>query len=396
VMMYLSPLLDKVVKPSKPVANFAVDQDHPTRTVVFHNRSFSRADGFWDFGDGSPLEPVNPDQESVTHVYAEAGVFVAKLTLRNLFNEESERSVTIKFEDEKPPTIKSLEIVPISPGNYAPAAFHVHYKVENAGLCLLDQDDDREMNIVREGLADRDQFVTFDKPGKYTIKLAAINGDTIVQQKETIEVLEPPAGMVSAVVHVSEQFKRTVQQPPREVTVADTFAAPQGQTQPFRKEIKAKPGSTIVEAELVDAAKIKGARGVRVQVIEKGKSAVVMGELVRNPAAAPQQPVPIKVNITEEKQVNVSNPPVPISVPLTLPGVAVLALPPKSSNVVGLQRNYRLELRDGDKPIWQDSRLPLSAPVVIQGKHCLLSTAQDGDQIRITVTDQPTAPPAAN
>jgi len=64
-MMYLSPLLDKVVKPSKPVANFAVDLKG--LTVMFHNRSSTRSDGWWDFGDGAPLEPVTAEHDSVTH-----------------------------------------------------------------------------------------------------------------------------------------------------------------------------------------------------------------------------------------------------------------------------------------------------------------------------------------
>src|SRR5438552_2023715 len=51
-MMYLSPLLDKVIKPAKPVANFAVDVQG--LSVQLHNRSSSKADGWWDFGDGAP------------------------------------------------------------------------------------------------------------------------------------------------------------------------------------------------------------------------------------------------------------------------------------------------------------------------------------------------------
>src|SRR5438128_1815112 len=75
-MMYLSPLLDKVVKPAKPVANFAVD--HQGTTVMFHNRSAGGSEGWWDFGDGSPLEPVLAGQEAVSHTYANPGAYIAK------------------------------------------------------------------------------------------------------------------------------------------------------------------------------------------------------------------------------------------------------------------------------------------------------------------------------
>src|SRR5262245_35844903 len=78
-MMYLSPLLDKVVKPAKPVANFAVE--HEGLTVTFHNRSAGNGDGWWDFGDGSPLEPVSSKQDVITHTYRAPGAYTAKLTL---------------------------------------------------------------------------------------------------------------------------------------------------------------------------------------------------------------------------------------------------------------------------------------------------------------------------
>src|SRR5262249_6687556 len=96
IVMYLSPLLDRVVKLAKPVANFALDrQDF---TVTFHNRSVGGSQGWWDFGDGSPLDPMDPRQEIITHTYANAGSYTAKLLLRNLISEESERSVTVQLE----------------------------------------------------------------------------------------------------------------------------------------------------------------------------------------------------------------------------------------------------------------------------------------------------------
>src|SRR5260370_720331 len=55
VVMYLTPWVDKVAKPPKPVANFSVDYDGAT--VRFHNLSLTRADGWWDFRDGSPPVP---------------------------------------------------------------------------------------------------------------------------------------------------------------------------------------------------------------------------------------------------------------------------------------------------------------------------------------------------
>src|SRR5438045_1217889 len=57
-LMYLSPLVDKVIKPSKPVANFAYQAQG--LKVTFQNRSTGGQEGWWDFGDGSALEPFMP------------------------------------------------------------------------------------------------------------------------------------------------------------------------------------------------------------------------------------------------------------------------------------------------------------------------------------------------
>src|SRR5262245_37856789 len=147
VMMYLSPLLDKVIKPAKPVANFAVDVEG--LTVQFHNRSSSKADGWWDFGDGAPLEPVSADPETVQHTYVKPGTYMVKLKVRNLLNEESERTVTLNVETTSnlPPAILSLEAVPVSPGSYAPATFRLVAKTKNASLCVWDNDEDRPLEF---------------------------------------------------------------------------------------------------------------------------------------------------------------------------------------------------------------------------------------------------------
>src|SRR5262249_47376228 len=136
VMMYISPLLDKVVKPSKPVANFAVEADGLTAT--FHNRSVGGSQGWWDFGDGSPLEPVVAGQEIVTHLYAAPSTYTAKLSIRNLLGDESERSVPVQLEAARrdPPVIEALQAEPVSPGAYAPATFRVTSLAKNAELCV--------------------------------------------------------------------------------------------------------------------------------------------------------------------------------------------------------------------------------------------------------------------
>src|SRR6266849_5833345 len=81
--MYISPLVNGVIKPGRPLANFAVETDGLTAT--FHNRY--TGEGWWDFGDGSPLEPAMHDQASLSHTYPRPGTYTAKLTVRNFIGE---------------------------------------------------------------------------------------------------------------------------------------------------------------------------------------------------------------------------------------------------------------------------------------------------------------------
>ncbi len=81
VVMYLTPWVDKVVKPPAPVANFSVQYDGAT--AQFQNQSQPRGEGWWDFGDGSPLVPVSTDTEFLKHTYPRPGDYTVKLAIHN-------------------------------------------------------------------------------------------------------------------------------------------------------------------------------------------------------------------------------------------------------------------------------------------------------------------------
>src|SRR5215207_9547689 len=78
--VYATAIVDKVAKPAKPVANFAVAADGLTVTCQNHASGES---GWWDFGDGTPLEPFDAAQPSVAHTYAKPGTYAVILTVRN-------------------------------------------------------------------------------------------------------------------------------------------------------------------------------------------------------------------------------------------------------------------------------------------------------------------------
>src|SRR5262249_39365877 len=184
----------------RPVANFAVD--HEGTTATFHNRSMGVKSGWWDFGDGSPLEPVVPQQEIVPHTYPGPGDYTAKLSVRNLLGEPDERSVTLHLDSphSEPPAILELDAQPVSPGCYAPATFRVVGKVKNAQVCVWNLDDDRPLEIMTEPSGSLDRLVTFQKPGGYVIKLAAVNGNQGVEKCEVVNVMEWPPGTATGVL----------------------------------------------------------------------------------------------------------------------------------------------------------------------------------------------------
>src|SRR5205085_11475097 len=96
VIMYLSPLVSTAIKPGKPVANFA--QHAQGLAVTFQNRATGATEGWWDFGDGSPLEPFSPSQEAITHTYDHPGPYNVKLSLRNFLGEENDRTAPVSFD----------------------------------------------------------------------------------------------------------------------------------------------------------------------------------------------------------------------------------------------------------------------------------------------------------
>lgn len=410
VMMYVSPLIDKVVKPPRPVANFAVEQEGTT--VTFQNRSNGAHDGWWDFGDGSALEPVDPNQPSIAHTYRGPGDYTAKLTVHSLLGEESERVVSLRLDAAQadPPKIEALDVTPVSPGSYAPATFRVKCQVKNAQVCVWNLDDDRPMDVANDMVANQDRLVTFDKPGGYVIKLVAINGKQTDEKSEVVNVLEPPNGTVAAILQVSDQATRV-----ESITVPFVFSQPfpptmAEPTAPFSKQALARAGYRIkavrvtdgrgLAAELQDQAElllepaaVRGApvRQLKLELAADRRSVRLSGELVR-PANLGKRGVPVPtaqlpVVLIEERRTAAQRPPTPVTATLTAPGSALLLLPPLPAYWVDTHRQMRLELRAGDRVLCQDSQLPRGQPVTINNRPYLLTATPVGSQLRVDLTD---------
>jgi PKD repeat protein len=429
IVMYLTPWVDKVAKPPKPVANFSVDYDGAT--AHFHNLSLARGEGWWDFGDGSPLVPVSTDTEFLTHTYPRAGDFTAKLTIRNVLGEEDNRAVPVHIDGAATPAkpqVVSLLATPshhnASPGVvYAPATFHLAGKVEHAALCLWDLGDDRPFQIKTDAGATQDVHVTFKKPGHYVVKLVAINGTEHDQRTATIDVKEAPSNAVSLVLNVTDDATR-IETTDRQVNLGVSCPADFTESvYPFEQPYKASPGYTIGDVLIpppvpnaaatqlgghtdmcLDCAALglHSVQNLKVQLSADRQKITVSGELVRRPDAsgklahaAVSLPVVLKqLRRVPAHQVN----PVTATLalpPVGMPGSVTLQLPPLPKDWADCQRKVQMELHAGEQVVWQDSQLPHGAVINIGARRFTVTATMINDQMRIDLADAPTILPVS-
>lgn len=404
IMMYVTGFVNTVIKPAKPIANFAVD--HQGLSVTFHNRSNTGDSGWWDFGDGSPLEPATSKTESVAHTYPKPGTYTAKLSLRNLLNEESDRTVAIDLTEgpaNETPEIATFYAVPVSRGSYAPATFRLVSRVKSTQLLVWDFGDERPFEVDAEPGNDHERLVTFQKPGGWVVKLAAVNGRQVVEKSEVVCVDVAPENSVTAFLTVTEEASKR-EQIEDSISLTESFLATnKADKQSIARQVPVRQGFDITDAKLEVIAGQTNVRDLKIQVAADRKSALLSGELVR-PAAgvfSKQKNLPtltLKVVLTEEKKTPVKRPPVQVTTTLKVPGTGYLAMPPVPAGWVDVRYQMRLELRDGNTIIWPESQLPRNASITVNGRSCTLSAVQASDQqVRIDLVDsRPGTPPTAN
>jgi hypothetical protein len=356
--------------------------------VTFYNRSSGGSEGWLDFGDGTPLEPISPKQTTITHTYASAESYYAKLTWRNLFGDENERSVKVELESppSEPPVITSLEATPISPGAYAPATFRVVGKTQKAKLCVWDFGDDRPLEFSTESPDSQDRLVTFTKAGGYQVKMAAVNGEQGTEKSTIIYVDEPPPGTVTAVINVADQGTRVEKE---ETPIPVSVSLPPHQkddTCPFDRQVPAKQGFQIAAARL-ETVNEHGSRNVELKVDPDHQSVHLTGELVKQGGLLHRNAAPpsllVRVILTQQRQVVEKRPPVPVTGALSAPGVLLLSLPPVPPTWTDAQHLFTLELRDGDRVVWPAGQLPHAVPVTVQNKPFTLTAMPVGGQVRV-------------
>jgi PKD repeat protein len=452
VVMYLTPWVDKVAKPPKPVANFSVDYDGAT--VRFHNLSLTRGEGWWDFGDGSPLVPVSTDTEFLNHTYPRAGDFTAKLTIRNVLGEEDIRSAPVHIDGSlasAKPQVMSLLALPAHRGSdqgasyaigiadglqyalananagqlsvYAPATFRLIGQVEHAAMCLWDLGDDRPYQIKTDAGGALDVPVTFKKAGHYVVKLVAINGGDHDQRTVTIDVKDAPSNCVSLVLNVTDDATH-VETTDRQVNLG--VACPPDFTEnvyPFRQSFKSSAGYTIgdvvIPPPMANAREtqlgvqtamclncpslgLRSVQNLQLQLSPDRQTVTVTGELVR-PADATGRlahaalSMPMILKQQRRVPAHQSNP-VTATLALPPPGTpsgVTLQLPPLPSDWTDGKRNVQMELHAGDQVVWQDSQLPRGAVVSIGVRRFIATATLVGDQMRLDLADAPTILPVS-
>src|SRR5262245_2851496 len=358
------------------------------------------------------------DQEIVTHKYTNPGYYTVKLVVRNLLGEPDERSVALHLDEDhgEPPQIKALDAFPQSPGSYAPATFRIKSEVKNAKVCVWDFDDDRPLEIVSDCSGGLDRLVTFEKPGGYVIKLAAVNGNHAVEKTEIVNVLERPAGMVTAVLTVTDQATQveTLSTP---FSFVEQFPGQQKQdVYHFEKLAPARQGYEIKEVRLQNGKtpgpKLEdqnelavaepflsgmGMKNVKLTLASDRKSVKLGGDLVRDPLLGKKDKtlpnVTVPVVIVQEKRSQAQRQPITITGSFSFPGSIMLKLPELPKDWVDARRQFRRELLDADRVALQESLLPRNRAVGVQGRRFVINAVQVGEQIRVDLNSEKATPP---
>jgi hypothetical protein len=371
---YTTAVVEKIAKPPLPIANFAAAADGLAVTCMNHATGDT---GWWDFGDGSPLEPFAADQPTVAHTYAKPGSYAVKLTVRNFTADENDRTVTVDVaapaakDAAAAPHITGFAVQPMTPGAVAPATFRITAEVQNADYCVWDFGDGRVE--AAEGGGKIDRTVTFDTPGTATVQLVAHTGKAAAQQSAAVKVEAAPVGTLTAVLKVTDGGKRA-ERHTRNLTLA--VPAPKDKAATFTRTISARPGATLVE---VVAARpdIPGVKNLRVAVAPDKKSATITGEWAdpKNAKAGSDALIPLK--LTDERAV--SRPPATAVVTGQLPPLSpagktstAIALPAPPAPLDGMSRTVHVELRqtgsNGKPVVIAEGELTGRGPVSIPAR----------------------------
>lgn len=393
-IMYLTPVVNNAIKPAKPVANFAAQATG--LTVNFNNRSTGGVQGWWDYGDGSALEPFDPKIENVKHVFAKPGAYSVKLSLQNLLGDDSERTATVTIDADVDPTpsIDLFQVESFDKREVAPAIYKLQSKVKNASFCILSSGDERPTEVI-DAAAGSERYISFEKAGTYTIRLAAISGKQLVEKTQTVRVGAGDSNDPMAKLLVSYQAIRVNRSPPKDWHIHCGWQADAtGSTSAFRKERLAEPGSKIVSAELTNKDDNNATVRNLSLVIAPDKSKITLtGELVRQ-AGVPTAPhflAQVQV-VTESRSAPQTINRGSIAMTVKLNSTTKLPLHALGDGWEIVRTDMKVQLWDGANKSWEGNGAVSGARVMLKNQNCLVTTIPQKDGVLLKI-EAPSASP---
>ena len=391
VVMYSNAIVNSVVKPTQPVANFSVSTDGLTVTCQNHASGDS---GWWDFGDGSTLDPFDAAQPNHTHTYAKPGNYSVKLMVRNFLMEEKDRTVPVDLTNPPkslPPTISALKVEALGGMAIAPAGFHITADVQNADQLIFDVGGDKPL-VVETQAGPFEKSIVLDKPGSQVITLTAMTGKVAVKKTVNVEVKSAPVGSVSVVLTVADSGSEVVK---RNVPSAVAIPLPKKGETRFERIVTADAGYTIA-AGTVGKTNPAVVKNVKVELLPDRKSAKLIGEwaaagdALAKAAGNADAMVPFTLN--QERTVDVRLPATSIPGYLTASTTGTtIALPPQRLGLQNPQRKIQMQiartLPDGSQEVLvtePDLKFPWKGVAVSKpGVGFSFGAALKGDQLQV-------------
>jgi len=273
--VYSTALIDNFAKPPKPIANFSCSSEGLTVTCQVQASGTS---GWWDFGDGTALEPFDATDKSVSHTYAKPGHYPVKLVVRNFVGEDNERTVNVDLTVPSAatsggPTISSLSVEPLG-GTTAPAMFRVKCELKNVKQAMLFSGQAELKPEVFSGTSTIVRDVVYERPGQFGLQLFGLNGDSADMKFAVINVAAPRPGVLSVVARIADRGERIERK--SSLTTA-TVAVPAKPAGGFEKIVVPEAGWTFAEAKL-EKFTSPAAKNVKAEVQPDKKSIKITGE----------------------------------------------------------------------------------------------------------------------
>jgi len=408
--MYSTAIINTVAKPPRPVANFSVNAEG----LTVHCQNHATGDsGWWDFGDGSPLEPFDAAQTDQPHTYTKPGIYTVKLTVRNFLSEENERTVPVDLSKPSAaataanaPTISNFSVEPIGGATTSPATFRVRGEVKNADRVIWDLGG--EKLEVTDSPGTFEKLVVFERPGNFPIQLTGLMDRTAVKQAAMVTVTQPRAGSMAVLMRTLDTGSR-IERKEFPETVALPLPPKGTKQMTFERAINPRPGFTMVDAKLGKAA-TGAVKNVKIELAPDRKSAKLSGEFTATGENATKanggSDAMISLLLTEEKTTLETMPGNSVAVPFSSEGgfvmgdwanapmSALVQLPPAPAGVMNVQRKIEFQVRevggDGRTSIIgtvPEMKLPMRNSIkTFNGQQYIIEAElQAGGQIRVVL-----------